>query len=161
MINLNFDSITGTLTLNDLPVEIETEDVFCKSQLYQKLFEQNSIKSITPHHYLIDSVRFFDKEFEFYIRPICYDFPFVVQLVDKHGGYYKSLNDWSARTNINMLNDSVVELSNWLKVSLNLLTPDLIKNEMVRWDLKWGRVSVSYETKSFNHGIYISWENIA
>lgn len=158
MINLKFDSITGVLTLDNLPVEVKTEDDFCKSKLYQNLVDRNCIKGITPHHYLVDSVIFFDKEFEVYIRPICYGFPFMVQLIDKNGKYYQSLKDWSARSDINMLNDSVKGLSDWLKAALNLAAPDVKKNEIVRWDLEWGRVSASYETRSFNHGIYITWK---
>ncbi len=55
------------------------------------------------------------------------------------------------------INESVKSLSDWLKESLNLDTPDTTETDIIRWNFEWGRVSVSYETKSFNHGIYIVW----
>ncbi|MER5086937.1 hypothetical protein KC894_21530, partial [Enterobacter vonholyi] len=88
---------------------------------------------------------------------VCYGFPFMLHLVDKNSQYYKALNDWNARTNIHILNESVKSLSDWLKESLNLDTPDTMETDIIRWNFAWGRVSVSYETKSFNHGIYIVW----
>lgn len=56
-----------------------------------------------------------------------------------------------------LINDSVKSLSDWLNESLNLETPDTTETDMMRWRFEWGRVSVSYEIKSFNHGIYIVW----
>lgn len=109
------------------------------------------------NHYLVDSVMFFDKEFQVTIRPVCYGFHFMLHLVDKNSQYYKSLNDWNARTNVHMLNESVKSLSDWLKESLNTDTPDTTETDIIRWNFEWGRVSVSYETKSFNHGVYIVW----
>ncbi len=160
MINLNFNPKTGKLTFDDLTMEIDTEEGFCKSKLYHKLNTFGSVRKYIPYHYLIDSVVFFDKEFEINIRPISFGFPFMVHLVDKDSEYYKSLNDWDARTNINMLKNSVKNLSDWLSLSLNLGVPDITETEMIRWDCEWGRISVSYETKSFNHGIYIIWSSI-
>jgi len=84
----------------------------------------------------------------------------MVHLVDKDSEYYKSLKDWDARTNIDMLNNSVKSLSDWLSLSLNLGGADIMETEMIRWDYEWGRIYVSYETKSFNHGIYIVWNSI-
>ncbi|EOC3625773.1 DUF6386 family protein [Enterobacter hormaechei] len=54
-------------------------------------------------------------------------------------------------------NESVKSLSDWLKESLNLDTPDTTETDIIRWNFEWGRVSVSYETQSFNHGVYIVW----
>ncbi|CAH3740808.1 TPA: hypothetical protein N5L20_002911 [Enterobacter kobei] len=160
MINLNFNAKTGKLIFDGLTLEIDTEEGFCNSKLYHKLNTFNAVKKYMPYHYLIDPVFFCDKEFEINIRPICFGFPFMVHLVDKDSEYYKSLKDWDARTNINMLNNSVKSLSDWLSLSLNLGAPDITKTEMIRWDYEWGRISVSYETKSFNHGIHIVWNSI-
>lgn len=157
MIELKFKPITGELYLDGLPLEIDTEERFCKCDLYHELVKHEAIKKIMPNHYLVDSVAFFDKEFKVNIRPVCYGFPLMLHLVDKNSQYYKSLNDWSARTNIDMLNESVKSLSYWLKESLNLDTPDTMETDIIRWNFEWGRVSVSYETKSFNHGVYIVW----
>lgn len=159
MINLNFNPKDGKFTFDGLSLEIDTEEGFCKSKLYQKLNTLNAVKNHMPYHYLIDSVVFFDKEFEINIRPICFGFPFMVRLVNKDGEYYKSLKDWNARTNINMLNNSVKSLSDWLNISLDLGVPDIMETEMIRWNYDWGLISVSYETKSFNHGIYIEWKD--
>ncbi|STQ11278.1 Uncharacterised protein [Enterobacter cloacae] len=122
-----------------------------------ELIKRKAVNKIMPNHYLVDSVAFFDKKFQVTIRPVCYGFPFMLHLVDKNSQYYNALNDWNARTNIHMLNDSVKSLSDWLKESLNLETPDTTETDMMRWRFEWGRVSVSYEIKSFNHGIYIVW----
>lgn len=157
MNELKFNPITGELNLDGLALEIDTEESFCKADLYHELVKRKSIKKSMPNHYLVDSVMFFDKEFQVNIRPVCYGFPFMLQLVDKHSQYYNALNDWNARANIHMLNDSVKSLSIWLKEVLNLNPPDTKEPEMVRWNFEWGRVSVSYEIKSFNHGIYIVW----
>lgn len=159
MINLNFNPKTGELTFDGITLEVATEEDFCKSKLYHKLNELNAVKKYMPYQYLIDSVFFCDKEFEINIRPICFGFPFMVHLVDKDSEYYKSLKDWNARTDINMLNNSVKVLSDWLNISLNLGVPDITEKEMIRWGFEWGRISVSYEKKSFNHGIYIVWNN--
>lgn len=157
MIELSFNPITGELKFDDLPLGIDTEEGFCKCDLYRELVKHNAVKKTMPNHYLAESVAFFDKEFQITIRPVCYGFPFMLHLVDKNSLYYKALNDWNARTNIHMLNESVKSLSDWLKESLNLDTPDTTETDIIRWNYEWGRVSVSYETKSFNHGIYIVW----
>lgn len=146
MIELNFKSITGELNIDRLPLKIDTEEGFCRCDLYHELVKQRAIKKIIPNHYLVDLVAFFEREFQVTIRPVCYGFPFMLHLVDKNSQYYKSLNDWNARTNINMLNESVKSLSDWLKESLNLDTPDTTKTDIIRWNFEWGRVSVSYET---------------
>ncbi|ENO0289032.1 hypothetical protein ACAD15_000019 [Enterobacter bugandensis] len=157
MIELNFKPITRQLNIDGLPLKIDTEEGFCRCDLYHELVKQRAIKKIIPNHYLVDSLAFFEREFQVTIRPVCYGFPFMLHLVDKNSQYYKSLNDWNARTNINMLNESVKSLSDWLKESLNLDTPDTTKRDIIRWNFEWGRVSVSYETKSFNHVAYIVW----
>ena len=157
MIEFNLIPITGDLTFDDLPLGIETEEGFCKSGLYHELNKRKAVNKTMPNHYLVDSVAFFDKEFQVTIRPLCYGFPFMLHLVDKNSQYYNALNDWNARANIHMLNESVKSLSDWLKESLNLDTPDTTETDIIRWNFEWGRVSVSYETKSFNHGIYIVW----
>lgn len=157
MIELKFKPITGELNFDGLPLEIDTKEGFCKCDLYYELVKYKAIKKTMPNHYLVDSVAFFDKEFQVTIRTVCYGFPFMLHLVDKNSQYYNALNDWNVRTNIRMLNESVKSLSDWLKESLNLDTPDTTETDIIRWNFEWGRVSVSYETKSFNHGIYIVW----
>ncbi|KLG14352.1 hypothetical protein YA49_00250 [Enterobacter cloacae subsp. cloacae] len=157
MIELEINPITGELNLDGLALEVDNEEGFCTSNLYHQLIKRKAVNKIMPNHYLVDSVAFFDKEFQVTIRPVCYGFPFMLHLVDKNSQYYNALNDWNARTNIHMLNDSVKSLSDWLKESLNLETPDTTETDMMRWRFEWGRVSVSYEIKSFNHGIYIVW----
>ncbi|MEH4930671.1 hypothetical protein [Enterobacter cloacae] len=157
MIELEINPITGELNLDGLALEVDNEEGFCTSNLYHELVKRNAVNKIMPNHYLVDSVAFFDKEFQVTIRPVCYGFPFMLHLVDKNSQYYNALNDWNGRTNIHMLNDSVKSLSDWLKESLNLETPDTTETDMMRWRFEWGRVSVSYEIKSFNHGIYIVW----
>ncbi|EKY3996193.1 hypothetical protein [Enterobacter roggenkampii] len=157
MIEFNLNLITGDRTFDDLPLGIDTEEGFCKSGLYHKLIKRKAVNKTMPNHYLVDSVAFFDKEFQVTIRPVCYGFPFMLHLVDKNSQYYYALNDWNARTNIHMQNESVKSLSDWLKESLNLDTPDITETDMIRWRFEWGRVSVSYEIKSFNHGIYLAW----
>ncbi|HDC4371526.1 hypothetical protein KMW40_10445 [Enterobacter cloacae] len=157
MIELEINPITGELNLDGLALEVDNEEGFCTSNLYHQLIKRKAVNKIMPNHYLVDSVAFFDKEFQVTIRPVCYGFPFMLHLVDKNSQYYNALNDWNARTNIHMLNDSVKSLSDWLKESLNLETPDITETDMMRWRFEWGRVSVSYEIKSFNHGIYIVW----
>lgn len=158
MKNLKFEPTTGTLVLDEKNLEITSEEAFCNSEFYKKLQKVGSIKRLMPHHYLIDSIVFHNKEFEIHIRPICFNFPFMVQLVDKGSEYYDSLSDWNRRADIEMLNKSVRYLSNWLGSSLELGEPDFSENEMVSWRFPWGNVSVSYETRSFNHGIYITWD---
>ncbi|PCM83653.1 hypothetical protein [Enterobacter cloacae] len=157
MIELEINPITGELNLDGLALEVDNEEGFCTSNLYHQLIKRKAVNKIMPNHYLVDSVAFFDKEFQVTIRPVCYGFPFMLHLVDKNSQYYKALNDWNARTNIHMLNDSVKSLSDWLKESLNLEMPDTTETDMMRWRFEWGRVSVSYEIKSFNHGIYLVW----
>jgi len=157
MIELEINPITGELNLDGLALEVDNEEGFCTSNLYHELVKRKAVNKIMPNHYLVDSVAFFDKEFQVTIRPVCYGFPFMLHLVDKNSQYYNALNNWNARTNIHMLNDSVKSLSDWLKESLNLETPDTTETDMMRWRFEWGRVSVSYEIKSFNHGIYIVW----
>ncbi|HED4184433.1 TPA: hypothetical protein R4289_004146 [Enterobacter mori] len=157
MIELKFKPITGELYLDGLPLEIDTEERFCKCDLYYELVKHKAIKKTMPNHYLVDSVAFFDTEFQVTIRTVCYGFPFMLHLVNKNSQYYNALNEWNARTNIHMLNESVKSLSDWLKELLNLDTPDTTETDIIRWNFEWGRVSVSYESKSFNHGIYIVW----
>ncbi|MGY3310634.1 hypothetical protein ACVW06_003659 [Pantoea ananatis] len=157
MKKLKFDPITGTMILDELILDVTGEDIFCESDFYKIMNSHGFIKKNIPHHYLIDSTVFFNKEFEMHIRPICFNFPFMVQLIDKKSKYYDSLSDWDKRTNIEMLNDSVKNLSNWLGSSLELKEPDFISNDVVRWEFSWGDISVSYETRSFNHGIYMIW----
>ncbi|HHZ8842431.1 TPA: hypothetical protein ACWMEY_000010 [Enterobacter cloacae] len=157
MIELEINPITGELNLDGLALEVDNEEGFCTSNLYHQLIKRKAVNKIMPNHYLVDSVAFFDKELQVTIRPVCYGFPFMLHLVDKNSQYYNALNDWNARTNIHMLNDSVKSLSDWLKESLNLEMPDTTETDMMRWRFEWGRVSVSYEIKSFNHGIYIVW----
>ena len=157
MIELEINPITGELNLDGLALEVDNEEGFCTSNLYHQLIKRKAVNKIMPNHYLVDSVVFSDKEFQVTIRPVCYGFPFMLHLVDKNSQYYNALNDWNARTNIHMLNDSVKSLSDWLKESLNLETPDITETDMMRWRFEWVRVSVSYEIKSFNHGIYIVW----
>nr|WP_033762191.1 hypothetical protein [Pantoea agglomerans] len=156
MKKLKFEPTTGTLVIDEKYLEITSEELFCKSELYNSLQSSGSIKSLMPHHYLIDSIIFNNKEFELHIRPVIFNLPFMVQLVDKGNEYYHSLNDWDRRADIEMLNESVRDLSKWLGSSLELGSPDFIKAEVVRWGFPWGNVSVSYETRSFNHGIYIT-----
>ncbi|MCK6958052.1 hypothetical protein L8Q53_06750 [Enterobacter kobei] len=111
MIELKFKPITGELNFDGLPLEIDTKEGFCKCDLYYELVKYKAIKKTMANHYLVDSVAFFDKEFQVTIRTVCYGFPFMLHLVDKNSQYYNALNDWNARTNIRMLNESVKSLS--------------------------------------------------
>ena len=139
MIEFKFNPITGELNLDGLPLKIDTEESFCKCDLYHELVKRKAVNKNMSNHYLVDSVMFFDKEFQVTIRPVCYGFHFMLHLVDKNSQYYKSLNDWNARTNVHMLNESVKSLSDWLKESLNLDTPDTTETDIIRyivWNIK-------------------------
>ena len=104
MIELEINPITGELNLDGLALEVDNEEGFCTSNLYHQLIKRKAVNKIMPNHYLVDSVAFFDKEFQVTIRPVCYGFLFMLYLVDKNSQYYNALNDWNARTNIHMLN---------------------------------------------------------
>ena len=83
MIEFNLNPIAGDLTFDDLPLGIDSEEGFCKSGLYHELIKRKAVNKTMPNHYLVDSVAFFDKEFQVTIRPVCYGFPFMLYLVDK------------------------------------------------------------------------------
>ncbi len=122
MIEFKFNPITGELNLDGLPLKIDTEEGFCKCDLYHELVKRKAVNKNMSNHYLVDLVMFLDKEFQVTIRPVCYGFHFMLHLVDKNSQYYKSLNDWNAQTNVHMLNESVKSLSDWLKESLEAWT---------------------------------------
>lgn len=64
MIEFNLNPIAGDLTFDDLPLGIDTEEGFCKSGLYHELIKRKAVNKTMPNHYLVDSVAFFDKEFQ-------------------------------------------------------------------------------------------------
>lgn len=96
--------------------------------------------------------------FELTVRPACFEnIPFMLYFVNKSGLYYRSLSDWEKRSDINVLESEVNELFNWVCNELRL-SGDYVKIEHgYRWEFFWGRISVSFETKSFNCGIYINY----
>ncbi|HFV9245362.1 hypothetical protein N5C39_08350 [Enterobacter bugandensis] len=49
MIELKFKPITGKLNLDDLPLEIDTEEGFCKCDLYRELVKHKAVKKIMPN----------------------------------------------------------------------------------------------------------------
>lgn len=83
MIALNLNPITGDLKFDDLPLGMDTEEGFCKSGLYHELIKRKAVNKTMPNHYLVDSVAFFDKEFQVTICPVCYGFPLCFILLIK------------------------------------------------------------------------------
>lgn len=157
MIDLHIDKVNGAIFLGGVEVDISSEDVFVKSAFYETFFKQGEINELMPHHYLLKSVIFKDKIFEMIVRPICYDFPFMIQLIDHDSDYFNSREDWNLKADINMLSQSVRKTSLWLSEVLDLQEPDVQNESFNRWLFSWGRVSVSYENKSFDFGIFITW----
>lgn len=150
----------GEMYFNDFFFEegYKVETGFIMSSFYRELIKNNQIKKIMPHHYLLKNMVWKGKVFEIVIRTKFSDtFPFMVQLVDQDGEYYNSLNNWDERTDISMLEREVKGLYSWLIDECDF--PDDVEyiDNGVRWLCKWGRISVSYETKSFNSGIYITY----
>ncbi|QTF07875.1 hypothetical protein HC231_07930 [Brenneria izadpanahii] len=160
MINLELDINTGSISLDNAFLKDLTEDDFINSMTYKHLVNKKEIREITPHHYLINDVKWMGKNFEVTIRPKCFDnIPFMLYLVDKNGSYYSSLSNWNERANITMLDKEVLELSIWIMDKFSLYDSNKMDNNGKRWEFNWGRITVSYETKSFNCGIYITYIN--
>jgi len=64
MIELKFKPITGELNLDDLPLEIDTEEGFCNCDLYRELVKHKAVKKTMPNHYLLTQQCFPIKNFK-------------------------------------------------------------------------------------------------
>ena len=80
-----------------------------------------------------------------------------MQLIYKEGGYYKAINDWNKVSNIDMLNKEVDYLYQWVSGEYDLGEPDEKEKHSVMWHLEWGDITICYDIKSFNCGIYLTW----
>ena len=64
MIEFKFNPITGELNLDGLPLKIDTEEGFCKCDLYHELVKRKAVNKNMSNHYLVDSVMFSIKNFK-------------------------------------------------------------------------------------------------
>ncbi|MEY8712552.1 hypothetical protein [Mangrovibacter phragmitis] len=158
MIDFNIDISSGELFFNGERLEAKDHSGWVASPIYDKFKNVNEADQIIPYHYLVNNVLWMGRVFELTIRPACFEnTPFMLYFVNKGGGYYRSLSNWEKRSDINMLECEVGELFNWLLNELRL-SDDYVKiGHGYRWEFSWGRISASFETKSFNCGIYISY----
>lgn len=158
MIDFNIDISSGALLFNGERLEAKDHNEWVVSSIYDKLKNVNEANQIIPYHYLVNDVLWMGRVFELTIRPACFEnTPFMLYFVNKGGVYYRSLSNWEERSDINMLEYEIDELFNWLFNELHL-SDDYVKiDHGYRWEFSWGRISVSFETKSFNCGIYISY----
>jgi len=160
MMNFNIELKTGEIKVDNLILSSndKTEDNFICSNFFQHLIKANQIKKLMPHHFFVGNVKWENKLFELTIRPQCFDnIPFMLYLVDKQGEYYSSLSNWEKRTEIAMLEREVNHLCEWLTDILILPSATENVDNGKRWIFDWGRITVSFETRSFNCGIYITY----
>jgi hypothetical protein len=159
MIDFEVNIADGKVQLDNNYLLIQREDEFIVSELYKYLESKNKIQRLIPYHYTVNTVLWFDKKFELIIRPLCFsNFPFMVQLIYKEGEYFKTINDWDKVSNIDMLNKEVDFLSRWVSEEYDLGEPDGKEKHSVIWHLEWADITVCYNIKSFNCGIYITWK---
>lgn len=115
MMKFELDIKNGRIDIDNNIVSVLDETSFQSTKIFEYLNDKGRIKKSTPHHYIIDSVLWFDREFELIVRPVFNEkFPFTVQLIDKNGFYYSCINDWNKVSDVAMLNDEVNSLYKWL-----------------------------------------------
>ncbi|WP_034912077.1 hypothetical protein [Erwinia sp. 9145] len=160
MMSFDIDVDTGNVSIDGKSLRNEEmkELDFTSSAFYNNLSGKGLIKKLIPHHYVINEISWGKEAFELIIRPQCFDnFPFLLQFLGKDWEYFHCLDNWDKKTNISMLDRQVVVMSNWLTENISLPSDVEVIENGNRWNFSWGRISASYETKSFNCGIYISY----
>lgn len=158
MINFKINVVNGKVELDNKCLLIQREEEFITSDLYKYLESENKMQKLIPHHYTVNTVLWSGKEFEIIIQPLCFsNLPFTVQLIYKEGGYSKAINDWNKVSNIDMLNKEVEFLYQWVSGEYDLGKPDEKEKHSIMWHLEWGDITICYDIKSFNCGIYLTW----
>ncbi|MEH3776736.1 hypothetical protein POW02_22320 [Enterobacter asburiae] len=158
MIDFKINVVNGKVELDNKCLLIQGESEFITSDLYKYLESKNKMQKLIPYHYTVNTVLWSGKEFEVIIQPLCFsNLPFTVKLIYKEGEHYKAINDWNKVSNIDMLSKEVDFLYQWLSGEYDLGEPDEKEKHSVMWHLEWGDITVCYDIKSFNCGIYLTW----
>lgn len=158
MIDFKINMVNGKVELDNKCLLIQGEGEFITSDFYKYLESKNKMQKLIPYHYTVNTVLWSGKEFEVIIQPLCFsNLPFTVKLIYKEGEHYKAINDWNKVSNIDMLSKEVDFLYQWLSGEYDLGEPDEKEKHSVMWHLEWGDITVCYDIKSFNCGIYLTW----
>lgn len=158
MIDFEINIADGKVKLDNKDLLIQREDEFIVSEPYKYLESINKVQRLIPYHYTVNAVLWFSKEFVLIVRPLCFsNLPFMMQLIYKEGEYYKSINDWNKVSNIDMLNKEVDFLYRWVSEVYDLGKPDQKEKHSVTWRMEWGDITICYDIKSFNCGVYLTW----
>lgn len=56
-----------------------------------------------------------------------------------------------------MLNKEVDFLYRWVSEVYDLGEPDEKEKHCVTWSMEWGDITICYDIKSFNCGVYLTW----
>lgn len=56
-----------------------------------------------------------------------------------------------------MLNKEVDFLYRWVSEVYDLGEPDEKEKHSVTWSMEWGDITICYDIKSFNCGVYLTW----
>ncbi|MCF8582138.1 hypothetical protein L2X67_20240 [Enterobacter ludwigii] len=158
MIDFKINMIDGNVKLDNKYLSIQKEDAFIFSELYKYLKSKNEIQRLIPYHYTINTALWSGKKFEIIIRPLCFsNLPFMVQIICKEGEYYNSINDWNKVSDIDMLNKEVDFLYHWVLDECEPGVPSVKEKHNITWLFAWGDITICYDIKSFNCGIYLTW----
>lgn len=148
------DKNSGFLTIDDFPVHLLSTDEFVGSDFYKRF---SPFRKIGEFIYVLEDVIWNEHCFSVEFRPAIFSFSPCVYLMSQDGAFYSSLTDWNKRADLNLLSEESKTLVSWVENILSLDGRDNIPSG-TRWVLPWGSIAVQSNTRTFDCGIYISWE---
>lgn len=146
----------GALLVDGSKIELSSYEQFINSSFFKS---SDDLIHVGEYYFSAKNVMWHNEPFHVQFRPAIYSVNKSVFLISKTGEFYKNINDWEKRANVNVLISEEKRLYEWMMEKY----PGNYKGELKDppyghvWGFSWGEITVQSNEKSFTCGIYIEW----
>ncbi|WP_337027635.1 hypothetical protein [Pantoea eucalypti] len=159
MKKINLGESNGALLIDGNEIDLSSYSAFTNSSFFK------CADDLTPfgkYYFFSKDVLWHNEPFFVEFRPSVFSIKGSVFLTSKTGEFFKNMNDWEKRANLNILKGEESRLFAWVLNRYPSNYKGTIENPPYGdvWSFTWGEITVQSDTNAFECGIYIKWSLI-
>lgn len=146
----------GALLVDGSKIELSSYEKFINSSFFKS---SDDLVKVGEYYFSTKSVMWHNEPFHVQFRPAIFSVNKSVFLISETGDFYKKINDWEKRADVNVLIAEEKRLHDWMMEEYSGNYKGELKNPPYGhvWGFSWGEITVQSNEKSFTCGIYIEW----
>lgn len=146
----------GALLVDGSKIELSSYEEFINSSFFKS---SDDLINVGEYYFSAKNVVWHNEPFHVQFRPAVFSINKSLFLISKTGDFYRNINNWERRSNLDILICEEKRLYEWVMKKY----PDNYKGELKDppyghvWEFSWGEITTQSNERSLTCGIYIEW----